>query len=158
MSETATLQMPENLATSQQQQKRKAYSFTPAAAVAAQAKAIESAKANRSKNIARIQELEQQLELAKPIIMAATAEIAAVALKPDDQYRLEQLQRVREAIEQLWKDFALAEGGKEQQAIATAIAKLVDIEFSLAKRPKPAAYRTLAEKPSKRSSQVEPED
>jgi hypothetical protein len=122
-------------------------------------KSTESRLLKQREQAQYIAKLEAEAELARQLILAhAIATKPAPAIEPEERYRLEQLNRVREAIEQLWKDFALAEGGKEQQAIATAIAKLVDIEFSLAKRPKPAAYRTQPEKATKRSSQVEPED
>lgn len=156
--ETLEPQVAENPTPSLQEQSIPYHFKDPAVARAMQAKAVERTKANRAKNLSRIDELEKQLALLGPIALAATAKIAAVALEPDDHYRLKQLARTREAIESLWDDLANAELEKDKKSISDAIARLSDVEFSLAKRPKPAAYRTQPEKPSKRSSQVEPED
>lgn len=132
--------------------------FTPESARAAQAKAAVARKENHRQDLAKIEQLQAELTLAKPIILATTAKLAAIALTPDDEYRLTRLARTREQIEQLDEQLSNSSDPKEIKSLADALARLTDIEFALAKRPKPAAYRTAPEKLTKRSSVVELED
>lgn len=160
MSETATLdvQQAENPAIEPAKPRFNPITCSKEAAKAAQASAIAKRLQNKKAYCARIKALEDELAIKQPIIDAAMAKVAAVAVTDEEFYRLEQLARVRGKIETLWKQFEEAVGGKELQAIATAIQKLSDMEFALARRPKPAAYRTAPEKPKRSSNQSGPVD
>lgn len=156
-----TPQVAENIATSPQQRSYRGsqFRFTPA-------NAKQLAEKSRLSRLARLQrEAQEKAELAKLaergkelILASALQEKPAPAIEPEETYRLEQLARVRARIEVLWKQFEEAVGGKELQAIATAIQKLSDMEFALARRPKPAAYRTAPEKPKRVGQQSGPVD
>lgn len=161
MSETATLndvQQAENPAIEPLQPRFNPITCSKEAAQAAQAAATAKRLQNRKQYLARIRALEDELAIKQPIIDAAMAKVAAVAVTDEEFYRLEQLARVRSKIETLWQQFEEAIGGKELQAIATAIQKLSDMEFALARRPKPAAYRTAPEKPKRPGLQSGPVD
>lgn len=160
MSETAVADMPETQQTEANPQlKRKPWHFTPEKARELQAKSIEARKAKRLAEQAELEQAHKQAEQAQAIILAdALSKPKPIAIEPDEQYRLEQLRRVRDKIDSLWKELEQAEGGKEIQAITTAIEKLSNMEFNLAKRPKPAAYRTAPEKPKRSSGSTGPVD
>ncbi len=161
MSETATLdnvQPAENPAIEPKSPRFNPITCSKQAAITAQAAAVAKRQHNKKAYLARIRALEEELAVKQPIIDAAMAKVAAVAVTDEEFYRLEQLARVRGKIETLWQQFEGAEGGKELQAISTAIQKLSDMEFALARRPKPAAYRTAPEKPKRSSGQSGPVD
>jgi homoaconitase/3-isopropylmalate dehydratase large subunit len=122
--------------------KENAVALAKNSAIARNRKAAEQAR--------QMAELKEIAEHARQIILAhALEKRVAPAVVPEEVYRLEQLVRVRRQIDNLWKGFETAGNAKDQQAIATAIQKLTDLEFALAKRPKPGALRPVREKPTK---------
>lgn len=139
--------------------KRSQYLFTPEQGRALAAKAHESRRNRKIEQAQYLAKLESEAALAREIITAnAIATKQPVALEPDETYRLNSLARTREQIEKLESKLDECDEPRDLKAIADAIARLRDVEQTLAKRPKPAAYRTAPEKPTKRSSVVEPED
>lgn len=135
------------------------YQITSANAQALARKSHESKRLRLAQEAESKAKLEAEAELARKLILAnALANPAPVALEPDDHYRLKSLARTRELIEMLETKLVECEEMRDYKAIADSIARLRDVEQTLAKRPKPAAYRTAPEKPTKRSGVVEPED
>lgn len=102
--------------------------------------------------------LREQMEIAKPILQAAMAQAAVLSTLPEEKYRIEQLIRTRKALDALWVDLEKERDPKSQKALCDSIARLSDVEFALARRPKPAAYRTAPEKPKRAGQQSGPVD
>lgn len=83
-------------------------------------------------------------------LKAAVAKRNAIAeLEPDEQYKLKQVARTREAIDKLWNDFHKTRDAKEQKAIADAIGRLSDLLFALSGWSKPGLTRPSSKKPAK---------
>lgn len=153
----AVAQLPENPAI--EPQSRTGFQITKANASALAAKSLQSRRAKAREHAEYIAKLEAEAAKAREIILAhALANKPVPTVEPEEVYRIEQLAHVRKKIEVLWQQFEEAVGGKELQAIATAIQKLSDMEFALARRPKPAAYRTAPEKPKRAGQQSGPVD
>ncbi len=148
MSETV-VETPEIPAISQPLPRMTPFAASKEMAKAAQALATASRKRNKTAYLAKIEQLEAELNVARPIVDAATAKLATIAITDDEIYRLTQLARVREQIEQLWNDLDEAVGGKEIQSITTALEKLSNMEFSLSGRAKMGLIRPAKEKPTK---------
>lgn len=83
------------------------------------------------------------------MLAQAISEKLAPAIEPEETYRVSQLARTREGLAALWSDFDRTIDAKERKFLADAIARLSDVEFALAKRPKPGAFRPTREKPAR---------
>lgn len=133
------------------------FRFTPA-------NARELAEKSKLSRLAKAQRLAQEhaelvklAEKGKELALAhALQEKPAPAIEPEEQYRLARLARTREQIEQLDKQLEAETDPKAIKSLADALARMVDVEFALAKRPKPAAYRTAPEKPKRSQASTGP--
>jgi len=131
--------------------------FTKENAKALAAKGREAKARKQAERDAEMAQLQAEAEMAKNIIVAKAIESKqAPALEPDETYRLEQLARTRTCLASLYSDFDRASDAKERKFLSDAIARLSDVEFALAKRPKPAAYRTAPEKPKRSQASTGP--
>lgn len=125
----------------------------------AQARGKAGAQARVANQIRVKQELEQakvKLASLQPLINSTLAQAAEYPVGTDDEYRLAELMRAREGLAALWRDFHESDDPKSRKFISDSIARLSDVEFALAKRPKPGAYRPQREKPTKASPSTGP--
>ncbi len=90
-----------------------------------------------------------KLELQRPIVEQFLAQQTAGTFKIEDSYQISQLIRTRKALDDLYSDFDGTNDPKERKFLADAIARLSDVEFALAKRPKPGTTRPSREKPAR---------
>lgn len=164
MSETAVAdepQLAENIATTKQARspQLKPYQFNSANARIMAAKANESMRKRKLNEAKQRAELEQIAAKAKEVLIAnALKEESAPPLEQEEIYRAKQLKRTRDLLESLYSDFETTNDAKERKFISDSIARLSDVEFALARRPKPAAYRTAPEKPKRSSGATGPVD
>jgi hypothetical protein len=136
---------------------RKPWHFTPEQARQLQAKSMEARKAKREAMQAELEQAQREAEQARAIVLAdAMSKPKPIAIEPEEQYRLTRLARTREQIEQLDKQLEAETDPKAIKSLADALARMVDVEFALAKRPKPGAFRPVREKQARASQQQGP--
>jgi hypothetical protein len=153
----AVAQLPENPAI--EPQSRTGFQITKANASALAAKSLQSRRAKAREHAEYIAKLEAEAAKAREIILAhALANKPVPTVEPEEIFRLEQLARTRKLLESLYSDFETTSDAKERKFISDSIARLSDVEFALARRPKPAAYRTAPEKPKRAGQQSGPVD
>jgi hypothetical protein len=153
----AVAQLPENPAIAPLQ--RTGFQITKANASALAAKSLQSRAIKARERAEYIAKLEAEAAKAREIILAhALANKPVPTVEPEEIFRLEQLARTRKLLESLYSDFETTNDAKERKFISDSIARLSDVEFALARRPKPAAYRTAPEKPKRAGQQSGPVD
>ena len=151
----AVAQLPENSAI--EPQSRTGFQITKSNASALAAKSLQSRRAKAREHAEYIAKLEAEAAKAREIILAhALANKPVPTVEPEEIFRLEQLARTRKLLESLYSDFETTSDAKERKFISDSIARLSDVEFALARRPKPAAYRTAPEKPKRAGQQSGP--
>lgn len=135
----------------------KQFRFTPANARELAEKSKQSRIAKQQKLAQEHAELVKLAERGKELMLAqALQDKPAPAIEPDDIYRLSELARAREGLAALWRDFHSSTDPKERKFITDSIKSLSAMEFHLAKRPTPAAYRTAPEKPKRNQASTGP--
>lgn len=136
----------------------KTFFITSANAAELRKKAIAARKAKELALKQRIEQLEAEKELARPLLEQAVAQATAPTLEPQKSFVSNRLRIVREQLKQLDEQLSQCIDWKATKAICDSIKALTDVERILDNRPLPGSRRPGREKPDKRSKGTGPLD